>query len=319
MSTDDQNLFRLTAWPPEPLPVPRVWVYPVTLTDDGFLQRDRRRPKSGRIGKLVAVPDELYLRGLRELRLDDALQVAAFVNEHGTMGTPEWADLPPDMPADASLYFEGAPIRPPGLRATIDGKFARYRRDTGLQPEWHGVTHVDVFGVYARLLRDLVRILEAYQGLLTLDDVVAQWESEWTTPVMWRDGGMHAAVAFMVECLHRPLRDFHARLEIREDAWPEQDLMEAHPSLFSVLCLQMWNHIAQETPYRVCQREDCRRLFVRQQGRAKHGQFKKTGSMYCTVQCARLVSVRKFREGQRRAAAEAAKPPKTKRKSGPSR
>jgi hypothetical protein len=98
----------------------------------------------------------------------------------------------------------------------------------------------------------------------------------------------------MAECLHQPLRDFHARLEI----WDEegQDVLARVESLYAVVCLQMWNHIAEETPYRVCQRSDCGPLFVRQQGRAKYDQHKRTGSLYCTVQCARVVASRKFRE-----------------------
>jgi hypothetical protein len=146
----------------------------------------------------------------------------------------------------------------------------------------------------------LVRILEAHQGLLTLGEVEAQWESRWVTAEQWRGAGMREAVAFMAECLHQPLRDFHARLEIREEPWPQHDLLAAVPSLYAVLCLQMWNHIAEQTPYRVCQRPDCGRLFVRQQGRAKYDQHKRSGSLFCTVQCARVVASRKFREEKRK-------------------
>lgn len=56
--------------------------------------------------------------------------------------------------------------------------------------------------MHARLLRDLVRILEAHQGLLTLDEVEARWESRWVTVEPWRSGGMREAVAFLAECLH---------------------------------------------------------------------------------------------------------------------
>jgi hypothetical protein len=291
MTTPQQPPIRLTAWPPEPLPLPQLWVYPLApVTTDGFLERDlsRVRPKGGQRGTAVTVPDELYLRELREIDLDDARQVAAFVAQYGPLGLPDWSELP-------GAYLPGQPQ----VLSLIDQVFAGYLAERGLSQRPQGLTHVEVFGVHARLLRDLVRILEAHQGLLTLDEVEAQWESRWVTPEQWRSAGMREALAFMAECLHEPLRDFHARLEIREEPWP-QHVLAAVPSLYAVLCLQLWNHIAEETPYRVCQRSDCGRLFVRQQGRAKYEQHKRSGSLYCTVQCARVVASRRFREEKRR-------------------
>ncbi len=292
MNNPPEPMFRLSAWPPGPLPLPQLLVYPLLpVTPDGFLARDlsQARPRGGQRGRAVTVPDELYLRELREMDLDDAQQVAAFVAAYGPLGQPDWRELP-------GAYLPGQP----GVLALIEQAFAGYLAERGHAKRPPGLSHLEEFRVHARLLRDLVRILEAYQGLLTLDQVEAQWESRWVTPELWRSAGIREALAFMAECLHQPLRDFHARLEIHEEPWTGHGLLEAVPSLYAVLCLQLWNHIAEQTPYRVCQRPDCARLFVRQQGRARYDQHKRSGSLYCTVQCARVVASRRFREERRK-------------------
>ena len=287
-----QPTFQMSTWPPRPLPVPQLWVYRSSpVTTDGFLERDpsQVRPPGGQHGRAVAAPDELYLRGLREMDLDDHRQIAAFVEAYGPLGAPDWAELP-------GAYRPGQP----GVLALIDQAFVGYQTAHGLSRRPAGLTHIEEFRVHARLLRDLVRILQAQQGLLTLDVVEARWESRWVTAELWRAGGMREAVSFLAECLHQPLRNFHARIEIREEPHPQDDVLAPVPSLYAVLCLQMWNHIAEQTPYRVCQRPDCGRLFVRQQGRAKSDQHKTSGSLYCTVQCARVVASRRFREQRRK-------------------
>lgn len=291
MHSPRQPPVRLTTWPLQPLPLPPLVVFPLRLTKDGFFERDltKRAPGSSR-GRLVTLPDELYLRELREIDLDDVHAVESFVAAYGPLGRPHWGELP-------NAYLPGQPE----VLAVIDAEFARYQSERGLAQRPAGLSHVEEFRIHARLLRDLVRILAAEQGLLALTSVEAQWESRWVTPQLWRSGGLREAVAFLAECLAPPLRDYHVRLELSDGDGHE--LLARSESLYAVLCLQMWNHIADETPYRICQRPDCGRLFVRQQGRAKNDQHKKTGSLYCTARCARVMASRKFRDGQRKTSA----------------
>ncbi len=303
MSTDASNRFRLTTWPHGPLPVPELWVYPVHLTDEGFLERDLTgpRPKGGQRGQPVEVPDELYLRELRELDLGDPEAVAAFVAEYGPMGTEGWGDLPEPYGGERPVVIVDATFVSPSIAVVLTERYSRYMAERGLSTRPPGLAHVDDFGVYARLLRDLVRIVEASQGLLTLADVEAQWESAWTTPAVWKAGGMREAMAFVSECLARTMHPyFYARVEIRDADWPEDNLLAPAPTLYAVLCLQLWNHIAEQAEYRVCDRRDCRRLFVRQRGRAEFGQHRTSGVLYCSPQCARLVAVRSYRDEARK-------------------
>jgi hypothetical protein len=45
-----------------------------------------------------------------------------------------------------------------------------------------------------------------------------------------------------------------------------------------------------------CHNERCNRLFVRQQGRAKQGQYRTTGVKYCSDYCARAQGQRELRK-----------------------
>ena len=81
--------------------------------------------------------------------------MSAFFARHGPPGLPDWSELP-------GAY---RPERPQVL-SLIDQAFAGYVAERGLAQRPPRLTRVEVFGVRARLLRDLVRILEAHQGLL---------------------------------------------------------------------------------------------------------------------------------------------------------
>ena len=72
-------------------------------------------------------------------------------------------------------------------------------------------------------------------------------------------------------------------------------------SLYGVCCLQLYNHIVEEAPYKECANETCRRLFVRQRGRAEHGQYRTIGVKYCSRDCARAQAQREHRRRKRNA------------------
>ena len=63
------------------------------------------------------------------------------------------------------------------------------------------------------------------------------------------------------------------------------------------MALQFFNDVAAQTPYARCANETCGKLFVRQLGRAEHGQHRFKGVKYCSASCA---SAQKQREYRRR-------------------
>jgi hypothetical protein len=71
------------------------------------------------------------------------------------------------------------------------------------------------------------------------------------------------------------------------------------PDLYSGLCGQVFNLLAEGLPVRGCANETCEQEFVRQRDRAEHGQYRTTGVLYCSRACARAQVKRVARRGAR--------------------
>ena len=69
--------------------------------------------------------------------------------------------------------------------------------------------------------------------------------------------------------------------------------------LYHLCCLELYNHIVEGATYRTCANEPCGRTFVRQQGRAEHGQYRTKGVKYCSASCARAQAQRELRRRNR--------------------
>src|SRR5262249_32222721 len=133
-----------------------------------------------------------------------------------------------------------------------------------------------VFG--ASCVRDLVqawRVLNEHldPGDLTWSAIPAPDETE--------------AAAFLQLALQAGLETFHPEVDIwprRYDDDPERVVLSAAgpqadgpPPFYAIACLELFNHIAEGATYQRCANERCGRLFVRQEGRAQHGQYRRRG------------------------------------------
>lgn len=66
------------------------------------------------------------------------------------------------------------------------------------------------------------------------------------------------------------------------------------PGLYSLTCLQLFNHMANDAPVRICANERCRRAVSRQTGRSQKGRYRDEGVKYCSRECARAQAQRDY-------------------------
>jgi len=230
----------------------------------------------------VELPNELVLRGLLELDIDDPNAVCAFLWAHGCIGTPF------QFPRPGFIY----PIFDPSPTLADVRAFLLLARTLAL----HWIAHKEG--------RDLV---EPWRMIADL------WADDRTNPLLTTEGDPWAAVEeapqhaedawiVFVTLLNEGLRAYQARAEYIPD-----EFLDTHttiggpdPDLYSGLCLQLLNIVTEDLPVLRCANTNCKRVFLRQEGRAEKGQHRTTGVMYCSRQCARAQANRNYRQRQRK-------------------
>jgi len=295
--SDAKSRFRITAaiehWPGQAVPVPPVMVLPVELTDGGFLEYsslDLADDRSAWITARRPIPDELYLREFMSLDLEDSGAVLDFARRYGRLETPGWRDLPTTMMVD-----EDGPVP---TMAELDALTEAHHPRTGGGVY---VSHLEVFALHARVLRDIVRMWVAFSEEGSLASAVEAWESPAMRPAA---ESPEVGVAILLPLLVDPaLQHFHVRCVGHVDGggtMPDDIMGSPHPSVYAAMALQLANHIAESATYRRCHAEGCGRLFVNQQGRSKYGQHRSRGLLkYCSDTCANRQAQRDYRRRKR--------------------
>jgi len=263
-----------------------------------------------RQGEQVALPEELYSRQLLDLDLGSEGAIADFISRYGLLLDEDWLGLPAPVPEAEwmkGLNLVGRPLRnvKREMIATLRGMeedghgpevvaavaFAmntamateRLRRRTTMTLQrTHTIVHCDQVRIAAWQLRDMTRLfVEAAEGS-DGSRALAAWESRhWARPVSLEEALLDSACI-----LNKALSRFCTRVEVYGShetvaLYPETDAYRA-------MCLQLFNDIAETTPWRTCQSDTCGRPFRRQIGRALYGQYRLEGEKlhYCSPSCA---------------------------------
>jgi len=269
------------------------------LAREGLLPDARQRAAAqGRPPKDVAEAGEIYLE-LIETDLDDESAILNFVNRFGILNVRYRAfalvDALPGLREDVLPSLQaagGRQLDTPGPGLSYEETLAEFR-----------------FG--ALLIRDLVYAWQILSGAEPVPPTY-RWQSvpdghvvvtsevyEFLEENGFDPSPRHEAHSFLLSILNPGLAPFHPRLD-------STGLTEHAPGaifqlvpLYAICCLELYNHISDGIPYRNCANETCRRLFVRQVGRAEHGQHRSEGVKYCSKHCARAMAQRRYRERKR--------------------
>jgi hypothetical protein len=320
----------MTIWPAIPLPLPpllkRRTEYRVHESGRALLGTGWWVDVSGRIG-------EIYLE-LYDLDLEDTAAIAGFANKYGT---PSGALVQHALAGHSwfsGLFSPQADLQTRDLVMANDPEL-----DITLDPIPE-VTTLSSFRFAARFFRDLTDAWRIVSADPEFDTSSHRWQLDYPVSADTMRSGL-----FTLELLTRGLTFLLARFhpyarpttaappdeESDEADEPNDDLpsagvrTEAAQSLafahLAEFCaLELFNHAAASEVYRRCANETCRRVFVRQYGRAAAGQTRREGIMYCTSHCAQAQAQRNYRRRKRaRARTDAAPAERAVRRRTPQR
>jgi hypothetical protein len=319
MSFDDTRQFRITIWPGVPLPLPplsrRRLHYRVHESRLALCGTGPWVPIEGRIG-------EVYLE-LYELDLEDDEAIASFAS---TYGTPSGALV---YNALAGMSWFSGLFSPEADLQLRDGIIASDPDlDQSLDPvQRPELTTLASFRFAARVFQDLTDAWRIVSGDPHFETSSHRWQLAYPLAANGERSGLFALV-LLTRGLTSLLARFHPYVTPTQappdDNPDERDELEdvvgssgvhteaartlAFAHLGELCALELFNHVVASEVYRLCQNEPCGRPFVRQYGRAKKGQTRREGVMYCDHYCAQAQAQRNYRR-RKRARARGDAPP----------
>ncbi len=312
MTWDDNTRLRITPWPGVPLALPDLQhrTYPVHGwafgSRGGIWAPGNTFSSRSHIGIFGSYPalGESYLE-LAALDLADDSAIRAFIERWGPLGV-RWRQDPVSGEQIEDNEYKNL-MGTPSLFEIADGLGDRYRELRGsveVAAEEAGPDIVVIeetmteFRLGASLIRDVLRAWRWQRA-----DVAPSEPWEFLPKFYGGPASPDNAAERADDWTHGLLSAFYpqfVRIDIAHDGETRGgDPYFSNVPLISLMALELYNHACEDAAYKTCQNETCGRLFVRQEGRALHGQHRRTGVKYCTSECARAQAQRSYRRRKR--------------------
>jgi hypothetical protein len=299
MSRYEAARFRITPWPGVRLPHPPLLfsgrpyrlVDGVLVPDMSAAGKQRRRSRGVGDPELVLSVEEIYLE-LAAVNLDDERAIVDFASRFRTLGVRHGHFA-------AFEHFPGFEL----IRTQLEAAWPEQFTPGGLVLN----EGIEDFRFGARCLRDLTTAWQIVSGQPPENP---RWQSlprgegifGASDLALYADHGQTPTAADeAVELLCRLLTPALAPFQphILPGAWDKIEdhaLPIANAPLYSICCLELYNHIVEHATYRRCANPSCCRVFSRHKGRAAAGQYRREGIIYCSSYCARAQAQRRYRE-----------------------
>jgi hypothetical protein len=295
MKSDGHRRLRITIWPGNPLPIP---CYQHSRSQLAQARNALFCDRGG--GELVDSHGEIYLE-LANLNLADPDAIAGFADKYSVLGGEE-------------LY----------RRLRDAGRFRNpYRRGRNTFPREQRLEHEHARSELIgrddlSLYRTEIETLHAFRfAAIVFRGMAWDWQQISTgsaptaqdaRPLIVAGGLLYTPSVTDLPSLlsnYTPMLSISRSADVSETGTSHApEIIAASPEtsapLFEVCAFELFNHIARSDIYRQCENESCGRLFVRQHGRAEHGQSRSQGIKYCTHQCAQAQTQRMYRRRKAR-------------------